>query len=71
MLFPMAERLLSQEQLDALFEAFEQHEAQVIGPGRHEQLKVPGRLKQFALTEQLSVLSAHSLMSVQMTPLPL
>lgn len=37
-LFPMAEQLLSQQQLDALFEAFEQHEAQVIGQGRHEQL---------------------------------
>lgn len=37
-LFPMAERLLAQDQLDALFDAFERHEAQVIGQGRHEQL---------------------------------
>lgn len=37
-LFPMAERLLAPEQLEALFERFEAHEAQVIGAGRHEQL---------------------------------
>jgi len=37
-LFPMAERLLSAARLDALFEAFEAHEEQVIGAGRHEQL---------------------------------
>ena len=38
MLFPMAEKLLSPEQLDALFEAFEAHEENVIGAGRHEEL---------------------------------
>lgn len=37
-LFPMAERALSVAQLDRLFEAFEEHEAKVIGAGRHEQL---------------------------------
>jgi hemerythrin-like domain-containing protein len=37
-LFPMAEQLLPAAQLDALFEAFEKHEATVIGPGRHDQL---------------------------------
>ncbi len=37
-LFPMAEKLLSPDQLDALFDAFEAHEANVIGKGRHEQL---------------------------------
>lgn len=37
-LFPMAEQMLSPEQLDSLFERFEAHEEQVIGAGRHEQL---------------------------------
>ncbi len=37
-LFPMAEKLLSPSQLDALFEAFEAHEENVIGAGRHEEL---------------------------------
>lgn len=37
-LFPMAEKVLSPSQLDTLFEAFEAHEANVIGTGRHEQL---------------------------------
>lgn len=37
-LFPLAERLLSAAQLEALFEGFEEHEATVIGAGRHEQL---------------------------------
>jgi len=37
-LFPLAERLLPEARLQALFEAFEAHEAQVIGAGRHEQL---------------------------------
>lgn len=37
-LFPMAEKLLTSGQLDALFDAFEEHEANVIGAGRHEQL---------------------------------
>lgn len=37
-LFPLAERALSPEQLEALFERFEAHEAEVIGVGRHEEL---------------------------------
>jgi hemerythrin-like domain-containing protein len=37
-LFPMAERMLTTTQLDALYDAFEEHEAKVIGQGRHEQL---------------------------------
>ncbi len=37
-LFPLAERLLSDKQLEALYEAFENHEANVVGAGRHEQL---------------------------------
>lgn len=37
-LFPMAERALTPAQLDGLYAAFEAHEAQVIGAGRHEQL---------------------------------
>lgn len=37
-LFPMAERVLSPERLESLYEAFEQHESRVIGPGRHEEL---------------------------------
>lgn len=36
--FPMAERILSQQVLAELFEAFEAHEEKVIGHGRHEQL---------------------------------
>lgn len=37
-LFPMAERVLTAAQLDGLFEAFEAHEARIIGAGRHEEL---------------------------------
>ena len=37
-LFPMAERVLSPERLESLCEAFEKHESQVIGQGRHEEL---------------------------------
>lgn len=37
-LFPMAERMLPPPQLEEMFGAFERHEAQVIGEGRHEQL---------------------------------
>jgi hemerythrin-like domain-containing protein len=37
-LFPMAERALTADQLETLFAAFEDHEAKVIGAGRHEQL---------------------------------
>ena len=37
-LFPMAERVLSPERLESLYEAFEEHESKVIGQGRHEEL---------------------------------
>lgn len=37
-LFPMAEKVLSATQLGELYESFENHEATVVGPGRHEQL---------------------------------
>lgn len=37
-LFPMAEKLLSATQLGELYESFENHEATVVGQGRHEQL---------------------------------
>ena len=37
-LFPMAERLLSEAQLANLYEGFEEHEEKVIGHGRHEEL---------------------------------
>jgi hemerythrin-like domain-containing protein len=37
-LFPLAERVLTPVQLDALYVAFEEHEEKVIGAGRHEQL---------------------------------
>ncbi len=37
-LFPMAEKALSAQQLDELFEQFEGHEDNVIGAGRHEEL---------------------------------
>lgn len=37
-LFPMAGRVLSAAQLEALYEGFEKHESEVIGAGRHEQL---------------------------------
>ncbi len=37
-LFPMAERLLSPDRLESLYEAFEEHESKVIGQGRHEEL---------------------------------
>jgi hemerythrin-like domain-containing protein len=37
-LFPMAERVLTGAQLDALYEGFEKHEEEVIGQGRHEEL---------------------------------
>ncbi len=36
--FPMGERLLTAAQLGELYESFENHEASVVGPGRHEQL---------------------------------
>jgi hemerythrin-like domain-containing protein len=37
-LFPMAERMLTGAQLDALYAGFEKHEEEVIGGGRHEEL---------------------------------
>lgn len=37
-LFPMGERALSREELDAIYERFEEHEEKVIGAGRHEEL---------------------------------
>ena len=38
MLFPMAERMLTETQLEKLYEGFEEHEEKVIGQGRHEEL---------------------------------
>jgi hemerythrin-like domain-containing protein len=37
-LFPMAEEILTEAQLDELFKGFEEHEEKVIGQGRHEEL---------------------------------
>jgi hemerythrin-like domain-containing protein len=37
-LFPLAEKVLTAAQLDELYAGFEQHEEQVIGHGRHEEL---------------------------------
>jgi len=37
-LFPLGERVLSPETLDALYARFEDHEERVIGHGRHEEL---------------------------------
>jgi len=37
-LFPMAERVLTETQLEKLYEGFEEHEEKVIGQGRHEEL---------------------------------
>lgn len=37
-LFPLAEHILSTAELNALYRAFEEHEAKVIGQGRHEEL---------------------------------
>jgi hemerythrin-like domain-containing protein len=38
MLFPMTEKMLTEAQLEQLYEGFEEHEEKVIGPGRHEEL---------------------------------
>ncbi len=38
MLFVMAENVLPAEQLDTMYQAFERHEEEVIGHGRHEEL---------------------------------
>jgi hemerythrin-like domain-containing protein len=37
-LFAMAEKILPIEQLDTIYDAFEQHEEKIIGHGRHEEL---------------------------------
>lgn len=37
-LFPMADRVISSDQLESMFHAFEVHEEEVIGHGRHEEL---------------------------------
>jgi hemerythrin-like domain-containing protein len=37
-LFPIAERVLSPERLESLYQAFEDHESKVIGQGRHQEL---------------------------------
>jgi hemerythrin-like domain-containing protein len=37
-LFPTADRVLLEPELDGIFERFEQHEETVIGHGRHEEL---------------------------------
>jgi hemerythrin-like domain-containing protein len=37
-MFPMAERVLTDPQLEKLYEGFEEHEEKVIGQGRHEEL---------------------------------
>ncbi len=37
-LFPAAERALSEEQMSTIYAAFQQHEEKVIGAGRHEEL---------------------------------
>jgi hemerythrin-like domain-containing protein len=38
MLFPMTEKMLTETQLEQLYEGFEEHEEKVIGQGRHEEL---------------------------------
>jgi hemerythrin-like domain-containing protein len=37
-LFTMAEKVLTETQLEKLYEGFEEHEEKVIGQGRHEEL---------------------------------
>jgi hemerythrin-like domain-containing protein len=37
-LFPTAEKVLTEAQLEKLYEGFEEHEEKVIGQGRHEEL---------------------------------
>jgi hemerythrin-like domain-containing protein len=37
-LFPMGEKVLSAQDLEAVYEGFEAHEERVIGAGRHEEL---------------------------------
>jgi len=38
MLFPKTEKMLTEAQLEQLYEGFEEHEEKVIGQGRHEEL---------------------------------
>jgi len=38
LLFPMSEKMLTETQLEQLYEGFEEHEEKVIGQGRHEEL---------------------------------
>lgn len=38
MLFPMTDKMLTEPQLEQLYEGFEEHEEKVIGQGRHEEL---------------------------------
>jgi hemerythrin-like domain-containing protein len=38
LLFPMTEKMLTETQLEQLYEGFEEHEEKVIGQGRHEEL---------------------------------
>jgi hemerythrin-like domain-containing protein len=38
LLFPMTEKMLTETQLEQLYQGFEEHEEKVIGQGRHEQL---------------------------------
>jgi hemerythrin-like domain-containing protein len=38
-LFPLADQLLTEDQLETLYTGFEEHEEKVIGPGRHEELQ--------------------------------
>lgn len=46
LLFPLAGKLLSKQQAEELAEAFDAHEATVVGKGRHEELhELLGRLR--------------------------
>jgi len=46
-LFPSAEAVLGEQQLDQIYDAFEKHEEKVIGAGRHEELHaILNQLKQ-------------------------
>ncbi len=38
MLFPMTDKMLTEPQLEQLYQGFEEHEEKVIGQGRHEEL---------------------------------
>lgn len=37
-LFPMADKVISSEHMEAIYHSFEEHEEKVIGQGRHEEL---------------------------------